>query len=270
MAPQVIDDNNKYEEQRSKFDQLRPILALVTSSQIQNIKFTSSNTTPLNPHISINTDTRLSSNLQTPTPTSTNVPTTSTQNFHNTTIIDATNASVPTIPVLVHCQQQPTLTPNIQDYFDTKNPIRLFWIQTVYEQFDKNASYRVFTRPIQKSSISEDAMILKSVLTPSVKSTNKPYLWKLNIRHCINGKPMKGIFEFGTTRALTVHQDTVRFQLASCTSHGFTHRPYDCTNVFQCTFKDDPNKRIYCYLAPFYIDWYNSHYPLNYIDPKNG
>ena len=30
MAPQVIDTNNKYENERSKFDQMRPILASVS------------------------------------------------------------------------------------------------------------------------------------------------------------------------------------------------------------------------------------------------
>ena len=81
---------------------------------------------------------------------------------------------------------------------------------------------------------------------------------------------MNGMLEYGATLASTVHPDTVRFQLAYCTSQGFIHIPYDCTNVFQCTFKDDPNKRIYCYLPPFYIHWYNSRYPHDFINPKNG
>ena len=81
---------------------------------------------------------------------------------------------------------------------------------------------------------------------------------------------MKGLTEYGATRASTVHPDTVRFQLCYSTSLGFTHRTYDCTNAFQCTFEDDPRKRIYCYPPPFYLAWYNSRYPHDTIDINNG
>ena len=270
MAPRVIDDHNKYEEQRSKFDQMRPILASVILTQEQQIK--SPKNPPAQPQTSTTTDTTLPSDNKRPDtintyPTSTTIPP---HDSPSQTNIDFTNNIVPTISVLVHYPHRPHITPNIQDCFDSKNPLRSFWIQTVYEQFDKNASYRVFTRPMKKTKIAQDAMILKSVLTPSVKTTDIPNLWKLNIRHCVNGKPMKGMQEYGATRASTVHPDTVRFQLAYCTAQGFTHRPYDCTNVFQYTFEDDPDKRIYCYLPPFYTYWYNSRYPHDPIEPKNG
>ena len=244
---------------------MRPILELATSSHTNVLQTTSLHQSN-HQRISTNIETHLSSDP----PTLNTMSTDRSTQQDKSPIIDVTNGIVPTISVLVHSTHKPTITLNIQDCFDTTNPIRTFWIQTVYEQFDKNASYRVFTRPMPKSSISENAMILRSVLTPSVKSTNIPNLWKLNIRHCVNGRPMKGILEYGATRASTVHPDTVQFQLAYCTSQGFTHRPYNCTNAFQCTFEDDPNKRIYCYLPPFYIHWYNSRYPHDFIDPKNG
>ena len=253
MAPRILDDHNKYEEQRSKFDQMRPILASATTTLPQQ------SDTHIQPHLckppSSNPDTTLSSDVPLP---------------RDPHIIDASHGYVPTISVLVHYPTRPTTTPNIQDCFDTTNPLKSFWIQTVYEQFDKNASYRVFTRPIKKSTLPSNTLILKSVLTPSVKTTDIPHLWKLTIRHCVNGKPMKGMTEYGATRATTVNPDTVRFQIAYCTSLGFTHRPFDCTNAFQCTFENDPNKRIYCYLPPFYIHWHNSRYPHDYIDPKDG
>ncbi len=81
---------------------------------------------------------------------------------------------------------------------------------------------------------------------------------------------MKGLSEYGATRASTVHPDTVRFQLAYSTSLGFIHRTYDCTNAFQCKFEDDPTKRIYCYPQPFYLTWYNSRYPHDPIDTNDG
>ena len=230
------------------------------------------NPTAILPHpISLNSDTLLQSDIipdfPDPDSTRTNTPTDTQQDSY---LLDVSNENVPTISVLVHSTTRPTTTPNVQECFNSINPLRSFWIQTVYEQFDKIASYRVFTRPIKKSQLPKNTLILKSVLTPTVKSTDIPHLWKLNIHHCVNGKPMKGMIAYGETRASTVHPDTVRFQLAFCTSHNFTYRPFDCTNAFQCTFEDDPNKRIYCYLPPFYIHWYNSRYPHDYIDPANG
>ena len=81
---------------------------------------------------------------------------------------------------------------------------------------------------------------------------------------------MRGMKEYGATRASTVQPDTVRFQLAYTTANSFKHRTYDCTNAFQCTFEDDPAKRIYCYLPPYYISWYNSRYSHDPIDRTKG
>ncbi len=144
-----------------------------------------------------------------------------TSNLYSTSIIDASNGIVPNISVLVHSTQRPNSTPNIQDCFDAVNPFCSFWIQTIYEQFDKNMSCRVFTSPIKKSSISPNTMVLRSVLIPSVEPTDIPHLWKLNIRHGVNGTPTNGMIEYGKTRTSTFHPDTARFQLAFCASQGF-------------------------------------------------
>ncbi len=222
---------------------MRPIIAsannLITPSNDINHQDIHSHTT--NKPVTDNIDTTMESDNPPLSQLTTTYPNHAIPPQHT---ISASHNHVPTISVLVHSAIRPTTTANIQDCFDATNPLRSSWIQTVYEQFDKNASYKVFTRPIKKTSLPTNIMILRSVLTPSVKPTDIPQLWKLNIRHCVSGKPMKGMIEYGATRASTVHPDTVRFQLAFCTSKGFTHRPFDCTNAFQCTFEDDPAKRI--------------------------
>ncbi len=252
MAPRVIDNNNKYENERSKFDQMQPTLAsvshhtpssLIDSSSTQNTPTITSTTTNISQVLSSDQ-----------------------QEF----LMDPAGTQVPTIFILVHSPHQPTTSGNIHDCFASENPHKSFWIQTIYEQFDKNATYRVFTKPILRSTIPHDTMILKSVLAPTVKSTNISSLWKLNVRHCVNGRPMKGMTSYGATHASTVSPDTVRFQLAFGTSLGFTHKTFDCMNAFQCTFEDDLSKRIYCHLPPFHIQWYNSRYPHDKIDPSSG
>ncbi len=160
MAPQVIDTCNKYEHERSKFDQMRPILAStypkLSSSDTHISSSTSSTDTTTHPlsHTTINTSQVLSSDDD------------------NTTKFDIAGDQVPTILVLVHSSTKPSIPTNIQDCFLANNPLRTFWIQTIYEQYDKNLSYRVFTRPITKASIPSDTLILKSVLAPTVKPTD--------------------------------------------------------------------------------------------------
>ena len=81
---------------------------------------------------------------------------------------------------------------------------------------------------------------------------------------------MKGISTHGETRAPTISPDTVRFHLAYSTSLGFKHKSFDCTNAFQCTFKEDATKQIYCYPPPYYLKWYNSRYCHDQIDLSEG
>ena len=254
LAPRVIDSNNSYEQERTKFDQLRPILASASSSpSIPSLP--SPPSCHQSPPMLIYNEANYT--LSDPQQFSPSDPTT-------------TGITIPTISVLVHSPSRPPLTQNVQDCFSSSNPLRSFWIQTVFEQYDKNSSYRVFTKPLPKHSISPNNIILKSVLAPTVKPTDIQSLWKLNIRHCVNGKPLKGITTYGDTRASTVSPDTVRFHLAYSTSLGFQHRTYDCTNAFQCTFEDDATKRIYCYPPPFYLKWYQSRYPHDPIDTTDG
>ena len=202
MAPRVIDNENNYEQERTKFDQMRPILASASSLPSSDTHSISSNASYENPqvsiHTTINTDHTLTSDGN---PSSTN---------H---IFDIAGNNVPTISVLVHSSLKPMTPTHIHECYFHTHPLRSFWIQTMYEQYDKNALYRVFTKPIPKTSLSSEVLILKLVLAPTVKPTDISSLWNLNIRHCVNGWPMKGLIEYGATRASTVHPDNVRFQL---------------------------------------------------------
>ena len=196
MAPRVIDTKNQYEEKRTKFDQMRPIIASALAPSCTShytMESTTQNSSTLRPSEMSNIATHLSSK-KSPSPS---------------TLIDPAGSIVPSISVLVHSSSQPDITTNINDCFAYTNPLKSFWIQTIYEQYDKNASYRVFTKPIPKQHISSDTLILKSVLAPTVKATDITSLWKLNVRHCVNGKPMKGLASYGATRASTVSPETV-------------------------------------------------------------
>ena len=170
LAPRVIDQANDYEQERTKFDQMRPILASASSlPSSNNINLSSSQISSAihvdpPPHTTYNDDNPLSSDHH--------------QSHENNTY-DLAGATVPTISVFVHSPTKPSTPTTVHDCFH--HPLKPFWIQTIFKQYDKNASYRVFTRPLLITSLHSNTLILKSVLAPTVKPTDIPSLWKLNI-----------------------------------------------------------------------------------------
>ena len=177
---------------------------------------------------------------------------------------------VPTVAILTHSAIKPTAHTNIMDCFKPTNPHSAQWKYTAFQQYDKNASYRVFTRPQPIITLPQNTDILKSVLDATVKATETNNLWTLGLRHCVNGKQIKGNDKYGPTFAPTISPETLRFQLAYSAAYKFKLQTGDCSNAFQCTYEPDANKRIWCYLPPFYLQWWNSRYPHDNIDPSNG
>ena len=128
MAPRVIDHNNKYEEQRTKFDQMRPIIASATTLPMSRIKQDEHPTLHHKQKTTINTDTILQSDISGETPTT--LDTNAQENKQGSTTMTESTEYIPTISVLVHLSIRPTTTSNIQNCFDSTNPLRSFWIQT--------------------------------------------------------------------------------------------------------------------------------------------
>ena len=96
-----------YEELWTKFDQLRPVIA---TNEVQ--------------------DTHISKQLST----------------HSNLTTDFLQY-VPTVSILTHFPLKPIAHKNILDCFDKTNPHQAQWKHTAFSQYDKNASYRVFTKP---------------------------------------------------------------------------------------------------------------------------
>ena len=223
-----------YEELRTKFDQMRPVIATVTSPDSNN-----HNNLPINLN---------KSKPQSDTP-----------------IIH-----IPTVAILTHSTIKPIAHKNIMDCFNPKNPHYSQWKYTAFNQYDKNASYRVFSKPQQIKTLPPSIDILRSVLAPTVKPTETNNIWMLGLRHCVNGNKIKGNEKYGPTFAPTIAPETLRFQLAYSAAFGFKLQTGDCSNAFQCTYEPDAQKRIWCYLPPFYIQWWNLRYPMDQIDPNQG
>ena len=222
--------STNYEELRTKFEQIRPVIANHTTES----------------------DDILSTNYD----------------DHNTT--DDIPTETPTVAILTHSAVKPVEHKNIMECFHPTNPHQAQWRYTVFEQYDKNASYRVFSKPQPIKTLPPNVDILKSVLATTVKPTENKNLWLLGLRHCVNGKTIKGNDQYGQTYAPTIAPDTLRFQLAYSAAFQFHLQIGDCSNAFQCTHEPDPLRRIWCYLPPYYLQWWNLRYPHDSIDPQAG
>ncbi len=148
MSKREATKPTNYEELRTKFDQIRPVIA---------------------------------SNEQSSTPDKITNIYTSSPNIH-----------IPTVAILTHSAIKPKISKNIMECFDPNNPHSTQWKHSTFQQYDKNASYRVFTKPQPIATLPEKSNILKSVLATSVKPTKTRNLWMLGICHCVNGKTIKG------------------------------------------------------------------------------
>ena len=177
---------------------------------------------------------------------------------------------IPTVSILTHSPINPTPHKNIMKCFEPNNPHAAHWKHTAFMQYDKNASYCIFTKPQPIKSLPTGVDVLRSVLATTVKPTDTDNLWLLGIRHCVNGNPIKGDIKYGPTYAPTISPETLRFQIAYSAEYKFHLQTGDCSNAFQCTHEPDATKRIWCYLPPYYIQWWNLRYPHDKINPTDG
>ena len=121
-----------------------------------------------------------------------------------------------------------------------------------------------------ETSVPQGTPILTSVLATTVKATEIENLWNLNIRHCMNGKSIRGVEQYGPSYTPAVSADSLRFQLGYSAALNFIVRSYDCTNAFQCTYEPDARKRVYCRLPPLYLQWYNYRYSWDSLESTDG
>ena len=128
----------------------------------------------------------------------------------------------------------------------------------------------MFSKPKPIRTLPPDIDILQSVLVPSVKPTDLQNIWQLGLRHCVNGRKIKGNLKYGPTFAPTISPETLRFQLSYSAAFNFKLQTGDYSNAFQCTYEPDANKRIWCHPPPFYLQWWNLRYPNDPLDPTDG
>ena len=177
---------------------------------------------------------------------------------------------IPTIQYLTHSIQKTICPDNGIEYFQLTNLHHIQWKETTFEQYDKNTSYKVFTKPIPISTLPTDVDILRSILAPSVKPIDIQSIWKFGLRHCIKGKSLKGNEQYDPTFVPTVSSLFFHFQVCYSAANNFCDISGDFSNVFQYTYEPDISTRFFCYFPPFYLIWWNSRFPTTPIHQSGG
>ena len=143
------------------------------------------------------------------------------------------------------------------------------WKRALCEQYEKNASIALMSKPIPRSSLPQDTKVLRSVMSFKIKHTPQDHMWKYGARHCINGAPMQQGIDYDESYSPVVEASSLRALIAIASSRRLTLGILDVTNAFQTTIKD-PSKRIFATLPPFYLNWFKKYYPNVSLDPSPG
>ena len=112
-------------------------------------------------------------------------------------------------------------------------------------QFEKNAGLYVYGMPILKKDLPQDAVLLKSVMAPSIKKSHDiANLYTFKIRHTLNGKPMQQGVHFDESYSPTCAMDSVKCGLALATS-----KKYEGCGMVRVTLIT-PFKQLFDLLIP--------------------
>ena len=137
-----------------------------------------------------------------------------------------------------------------------------------YNQFEKNASLFVYGKPILRSSLPSSAIVLTSVMAPSIKKDNSIQgLYKFKMRHTVNGGPMEQGLHFRQSFAPNCSHDSIKstISLASAKSYkgiGIA----DIENAFQTIihFSDLPDSQKYATVPQYFEQWYCERYRVKF------
>ena len=138
-------------------------------------------------------------------------------------------------------------------------------------QFEKNAGLYVYGMPILKKNLPEDAVLLKSVMAPSIKKSHDiANLYTFKIRHTLNGKPMQQGVHFDESYSPTCAMDSIKCGLALAASKKYEGcGTSDVDNSFQTIirFVDSKETRKFATVPRFFHTWFERKYNVKFPGP---
>ena len=156
-----------------------------------------------------------------------------------------------------------------------KSPIRSFWFESIFENYDKMDATGTWSAPILISEILLDIkkamMIYRPVLSFKVKSTDVTNVFELYTRTCADGSQKADNSQmFSLNFATVIDTASLRFLVAIASSYYMKGYVLDISNAFQNKWKTNPMARYYLRLPVKYLDWFKDKYPNHALLSNQG
>ena len=158
---------------------------------------------------------------------------------------------------------RPTTPKNVKDF--DKTGLKQQWMQSLFENYTKNAKSHTFTAPFPIENAPPGINILRSVVSHRVKDLGND-TYDLYSRHCANGSTMVKGLDFKESYAAIAVIDSCRIILAIASRYGLIIFVIDIKNAFQTTLLS-PHERVYLHLPPYYLKWFKETYPTHHLPP---
>jgi hypothetical protein len=165
----------------------------------------------------------------------------------------------PVISHLASFRKRPTTYTNIGDCLKSSENVQ--WKEALFGQYDKNADANLFTKPIPVSTLPKGTKILRSIISPNIKTTDVPDMYQFITRHCANGSAMIRGLDYQESYSAVALASSVRIVVAIGAAENMIFGIIDVKNAFQNTMIPS-GERQHLSLPPFYIHWFRRKYPL--------
>ena len=150
-------------------------------------------------------------------------------------------------------------------------PFRKNYIAATFKQFEDNAALFVYDKPLLRSSLPADAVVLPSVMAPSIKKSHDlPNLYIFKIRHTLHGGKMIQDLHFKESYSPVCNNDSIK----ACTALASANLLLGCgtidiVNCFQAIiqFDDSPLPRKYATVPKYFQEWYSDRYNFTFSGP---
>ena len=173
------------------------------------------------------------------------------------------------LPIGKYAVQLPKKPTAPKCWTDLKDsPLREFWIKAVFERYLKNHNVGLLSAPVLRKLLPPEAIILRSVSTFKVKSTEVPDIWDLYFRVCADGSKMIQGIHFLFSHCAVSGNSSLLIMLAICAKCMLTLSVHDIGNAFQGTPREETKETppIYITMPPYYMQWFKKSFPKVKID----
>ena len=169
---------------------------------------------------------------------------------------------------LASFQKHPPTYSNIGDCLKSAENVQ--WKEAIFGQYNKNADANLFTKLIPVLTLPKDTKILRSIISPNIKTTDVPDIYQFITRHCANGSAMIRGLDYQESYSAVALASSVRIVVAIGAAENMIFGIIDVKNAFQNTMIPS-GQRQHLSIPPFHLLWFRRKCPTVPIeDTPNG